>query len=112
MHLLSKVYLARGWKDGNASDYQEALSHAAELINNRAIYGVDLVPSYADVHAEGNEWSQEVLFTVEWNGNVQFNNILDTGNSHGNGSNFYFREFYVQDVPGMIRDVTNGRTMD
>jgi len=109
LHLLSKVYLARGWKDGSASDYQAALTHALELINNRAQYGVDLLPNYVDVHVEGNEWSPEVLFTVEWNGNVQYNNILDHGNSLNNGSNFYFREFYVQDVPGMVRDVANGR---
>ncbi len=109
LHLLAKVYLARGWKNNSNSDFQAAYNNAINLINNRGQYDVDLMPSYADVHTEGNEWSEEVLWTVEWNGNDQFNNATNSGDLSNNGSNFYFREFYVQDIPGMIRDVQNGR---
>lgn len=109
LHLLAKVYLARGWKDNNTADFQAAYNNAVELINNRGSYGVGLESSYANVHREGNEWGSEVLWTIEWNGQDQYNNVLDHGNQNNNGSNFYFREFYVQDVPGMIRDVQNGR---
>lgn len=109
LHLLAKVYLARGWKDNSTSDFQAAFDNAMDLINNRGTYGVELLENYADVHTEGNEWSSEVLWTIEWNGNVQYNNVNDHGNLHNNISNFLFREFYVQDVPGMIRDVANGR---
>lgn len=109
LHLLAKVYLARGWIKNDNGDFQAALNNAMELINNRGNYDVGLMPAYAEVHAEGNEWSPEILWTVEWNGNPQYNSALDHGNLHNNGSAFYFREFYVQDVPGMIRDVKNGR---
>lgn len=109
LHLLAKVYLARGWKDSNNADFQEAYNNALELINNRGQYGVGLENSYAEVHVEDNEWGEEVLWTVEWNGQVQFNNAPNSGDANNNGSLFYFREFYVQDVPGMIRDVQNGR---
>lgn len=109
LHLLAKVYLARGWKDNSNADFQAAYNTAMELINNRAQYDVDLEDFYADVHVEGNEWGIEALWTVEWNGQVQFNNAPNSGDQNNNGSLFYFREFYVQDVPGMIRDVQNGR---
>jgi hypothetical protein len=109
LHLLAKVYLARGWKDNNTADFQAAYDNAMELINNRGQYEVGLESSYADVHLEGNEWGEEVLWTIEWNGQQQYNNVTDHGNQHNNGSLFYFREFYVQDVPGMVRDVQNGR---
>ena len=109
LHLLAKAYLARGWKDNNTADFQAAYDNSMELINNRGQYGVGLEGSYADVHVEGNAWGEEVLWTVEWNGQDQYNNVTDHGNQNNNGSNFYFREFYVQDVPGMIRDVQNGR---
>ena len=109
LHLLAKVYLDRGWKNNSTADFQEAYDNAMELINNQVQYDVGLEGSYANVHAEGNEWGKEVLWTVEWNGQDQYNNVNDHGNQHNNGSLFYFREFYVQDVPGMVRDVQNGR---
>lgn len=110
LHVLAKAYLTRGWsEDAEAGDFDNAHKHATDLIDNQAAYGVSLLPDYADVHAEGNEGNSEVLWTIEWNGNLQYNNVLDNGNQYNNGSNFYFRSFYVQDIPGMIRDVENGR---
>jgi hypothetical protein len=109
LHLLAKVYLARGWNSNNNADFQEAYNNASDLIDNRGQYGVGLEASYGDVHKEDNEWGQEVLWTIEWNGQEQYNNVTDHGSQENNGSAFYFREFYVQDVPGMIRDVENGR---
>ncbi len=112
LHLLAKAYLWRGWRDyspNSQADFQSALDNASELINNAGSYGVGLVAPYADVFEEGNEWSSEVLFTIEWNGNQQFNNATDAGAFNNNIQNFLFREFYVQDIPGMVRDVENGR---
>jgi starch-binding outer membrane protein, SusD/RagB family len=37
LHLLAKVYLARGWKDNSNSDFQDAYNNAVELINNREV---------------------------------------------------------------------------
>lgn len=109
LHLLSKVYLTRGWLNNDNGDFQSALATAQELINNASDFDVALEPIYANVFTEGNEWGPEVLFTVEWNGNQQFNEATDSGHFTNNIANFLFREFYVQDVPGMIRDVKNGR---
>lgn len=112
LHVLAKAYLWRAWSDytPNANaDYQTALDNANELINNRGSYDVDLVPDYADIWTEDNEWNDEVMWTIEWNGNQQFNNAADAGNVTNNIQNFLFREFYVQDIPGMVRDVENGR---
>ncbi|MEJ2003875.1 MAG: RagB/SusD family nutrient uptake outer membrane protein [Cyclobacteriaceae bacterium] len=112
LHLLAKAYLFRGYRDyspNSNGDFQAALDNAQDLINNRGSYGVDLATTYAAVFEEGNEWGSEVLFTVEWNGNQQFNNATDAGNFTNNINNFLYREFYVQDIPGMIRDVENGR---
>jgi hypothetical protein len=109
LHLLAKAYLARGWKNNSSTDFQAAYTNAMDLINNRPQYGVALEANYADVHNEDNAWGDEVLWTIEWNGQDQYNNVTNHGDQNNNGSNFYFREFYVQDVPGMIRDVQNGR---
>lgn len=110
LHVLAKAYLWRAWRPyGTSADYQSALDNAKELIDNRGNYGADLVTPYADIWTEGNEWSSEVLWTIEWNGNQQFNEATNSGAASNNIQNFLFREFYVQDVPGMIRDVQNGR---
>jgi starch-binding outer membrane protein, SusD/RagB family len=109
LHLLAKAYLYRGWKNNSTTDFQSALDNANDLITNRATYGVDLLSSFEDVFVEDNEWSDEVLYSVEWNGNAQFNDATNSGAATNNIQNFLFREFYVSDIPGMVRDVKNGR---
>lgn len=110
LHVLAKAYLTRGSSaDAQTGDFDKAYEHAMDLINNHEAYGVRLMTDYAEVHQEGNEDNEEILWTIEWNGNLQYNNVNDPGNQYNNGSNFYFRPFYVQDIPGMVRDVENGR---
>jgi len=115
LHLLAKVYLTRGWLNNSTADFQASLDAAKKLIDNRATYGVSLLNNYADVHREGNENNSEVLFMVEWIDNQTFNNTQANGlagddGARQNKSNFLFRCFYSQNVPGMVRDVANGRS--
>ncbi len=44
--LLAKVYLTRGWQNNSNADFQLAYNTATDLINNKAIYGLDLWQKY------------------------------------------------------------------
>lgn len=66
LHLLSKVYLYRGYSVVKESDdFQKAYDTAMELINNQVTYGVALQQDYARVHKQGNDYNSEILFSVE-----------------------------------------------
>lgn len=115
LHLLAKAYLTRGWSSAaQATDFQNALATAKKLIDGRTTYGVALQPTYAAVHAERNEYSNEVLFNVGWMDNNQtFNNTNGFAGGEDalrqNRSNYFFRMLYVTNTPGMFRDAPNGR---
>ncbi len=118
LHLLGKAYLAKAWLEtGTPADYDSALAVIQRLIpdpnSSVANFGAALEADFADIHAEGNEYGEEVLFSVNRIGDVNFN-VVDTNtgvnetNLEQNRSNFFFRMFYT-DYPGMVRDVENGR---
>jgi hypothetical protein len=66
LHLLSKVYLYRGYSDAKEStDFNNAYKTAMELINNKAKYGTDLLVDYSLVHKQGNDYNKEILYSVE-----------------------------------------------
>lgn len=111
LHLLAKVYLTRGWSDAaEAGDYQKAYDRAMSLITNKATYGVDLLPNYASVHQQGNEWSAETLWQVNWIDNTTFNNNTAFGGpNYQNRSLFFFRSFYEQNTSGLVRSIDYGR---
>jgi hypothetical protein len=110
LHLLAKVYLTRAWINNSATDFQKAYDAANNLITNKAIYGVNLLANYVDVHKEGNENNTETLFQVNWIDNTTFNNNTAFGGPlYQNVSLFLFRCFYHQNTPGLVRDITNGR---
>ena len=111
LHLLSKVYLTRGWSsDAKSDDFQKAYDRAMALINNKATYGVDLLPDYANVHREGNEYNSETLFQVNWIDNTTFNNNTAFGGpNYQNRSLWLFNSFYHDNTPGLVRDATYGR---
>jgi len=112
LHLLAKVYLTRGYSAAAvAGDFQKAFDTAKDLIDNRATYGVALLPNYSSVHQQGNENSAETLFQINWIDNTTFNNNTAFGGpAYQNTSLFLFRCFYNQNVPGMVRDIPNGRS--
>lgn len=115
-HLLAKVYLARATTAGaNAtSDYQQAYNHAMELINNKGLYGLELEQDFAKVFEPRNEYGPEVIFTVERNTDILYN---DAGNPSGAGSSsknsitfMFFRPNYsAWGVGGLVRDIPYGR---
>jgi len=108
-HLLAKVYLTRAThaEAGKSTDYQNAYDNAMELINNQALYGLALLPDFANVHKPRNEHSSEIIFTVERNTDLLYND-LHSGNKE-NRSSYFFRPNYSAIVKGLIRDIPNGR---
>jgi len=65
-HLLAKAYLHRAYSSAKQStDFAKAYAAAMEVINNKAMYSVDLQQYYANVHLPGNDYNSEILFSVE-----------------------------------------------
>ncbi|MDP4210173.1 MAG: RagB/SusD family nutrient uptake outer membrane protein [Bacteroidota bacterium] len=67
LHLLARAYLFRGYSSVAkvSTDFDSAYFYAKKLIDNRATYGCDLLQDYGDVHKVGNDYNQEVLYSVE-----------------------------------------------
>ncbi|MBV9988563.1 MAG: RagB/SusD family nutrient uptake outer membrane protein [Chitinophagaceae bacterium] len=108
-HLLAKVYLTRaGTAAKQASDYQSAFDMASSLLSAKASLGLGLLPDFGNVYAEGNENNAEVLWTVQHTSNIAYNG---PNNSSGtdNVLNHMWVPKYETFVPGMQRDVINGR---
>jgi hypothetical protein len=81
LHLLSRVYLYRGYSDAKeSSDFNNAYKTAMELINNKAKYGTDLLQDYSQVHKQGNDYNKEILFSVE---RLPLNNVNNETSSPG-----------------------------
>ena len=98
-HLLSLVYLTKATSEAKATDdYTKAETLAKNVINN---YGIKLLSDFAQVHQEGNEMNEEVIFATQYTRDPLTNS---TGN---NAHVFFLMEYDVQ--PGMRRDVANGR---
>jgi hypothetical protein len=66
LHLLAKVYLFRAYSAAKQpTDFKNAYDAAKKLIDNKALYGVDLLTDFADVHRQKNDYNKEILFSVE-----------------------------------------------
>lgn len=64
-HLLSKVYLTRGYREySGANDFQNAADLAVSVIESGEY---TLLPSFSDVFEEGNEENQEIIFAIQFN---------------------------------------------
>jgi len=76
-HLLAKVYLTRAYSAAKqATDFQDALATAKDLIDGAGGYGLALLSDFGDVFKPLNETNQEVLFSV------QYSRDLTYGGSH------------------------------
>ncbi|MBD2700505.1 RagB/SusD family nutrient uptake outer membrane protein [Spirosoma sp. BT702] len=63
-HLLSLVYLTRGYKSfGASSDFEKAAQYAEEIIKGGTY---SLLPSFADVFKPGNERSKEIILSMQY----------------------------------------------
>jgi len=112
-HLLAKVYLARAThpEAGQTNDYQNAYSNAMELINNKGTYGLDLLEDFAEIHQPRNEHNSEVIFTVERNTDIIYNDAGDANGNKNNRSSFFFRPHYqvCTSYGGLARTLVYGR---
>ncbi|SEN28225.1 Starch-binding associating with outer membrane [bacterium A37T11] len=95
-HLLSLLYLTRGYKSfGSSTDFEQAAKIAEDLINSNYY---TLLPNFKDVFAVGNETNKEIIFAVQYGAQSGYN---------GNGQNILFGWRYWRES-GF--DVTSGTT--
>jgi hypothetical protein len=108
-HLLAKVYLTKaGSPAKEASDYQNAFTIASGLISAKTTLGLALQQDFGKIYQEGNENNNEVLWTVQHTSNIAYNGPNNSGGTD-NVLNHMWVPKYETFVPGMQRDVINGR---
>src|SRR5690554_803970 len=98
-HLLSKVYLTRGYRDfAETTDFQMAAELAEAVINSNEYRMLD---SFGDVFRQGNERNDEIIFAVQYSNNTVVN---------GSGSNAHsIFGSGVDDLEGMDRNSVYNR---
>jgi hypothetical protein len=123
LYLLAKTYLWRGWSTAaQASDFTNAFTTAKGIIDNKATYGLDLLPFFPDVFREGNEYSKEVLMVIDHTKDLKYGQNSAPGSFASgpseNKSNFFWRPNYPTvnaNYPAgggasvCVRDINNGR---
>jgi starch-binding outer membrane protein, SusD/RagB family len=123
LFLLSKTYLWRGWSAAaQATDFTQAYTIAKSIIDNKATYGLNLLPYFGTVFREGQEYSSEVLMVIDHTKDQKYgqNSAPGSGATNGqeNKSNFFWRPNYPTvnaNYPAAggsfvcVRDVNNGR---
>lgn len=123
LYLLSKTYLWRGWSSvAQATDFTQAYTISKAIIDNKATYGLDLLPYFQNVFREGNEYGSEVLMVVDHTKDLKFGNNSAVGagaTSFGeNKANFMWKPNYPTlnaNFPAggganvTVRDIANGR---
>lgn len=123
LFLLAKTHLWRGWSTvAQPNDFQQAYTISKALIDNKATYGLNLLPFFPDVFREGREYSSEVLMVIDHTKDLKFgqNSAVGSGatNFAENKSNFFWRPNYPTinaNYPAggganvTVRDINNGR---
>jgi hypothetical protein len=111
-HVLAKVYLTRaGSAVKKSDDYQNAYNTAVDLINTSASLGLNLLPDFANVFAEGNEGNSEVLWNVQHTANLAYNGPNNSGVTNYSADNVLNHMWVGQyeKRPGMVRSTLYGR---
>ena len=123
LFLLAKTYLWRGWSlAAQPTDFTNAFTTAKGLIDNKATYGLDLMPFFNDVFREGNEYGKEILMVIDHTKDIKFGQNSAPGSFASgpseNKSNFFWRPNYPTinaNYPNSggasvcVRDIQNGR---
>ncbi|MFT3737473.1 MAG: RagB/SusD family nutrient uptake outer membrane protein [Breznakibacter sp.] len=104
LHMLAKSFLLRAYSTASQStDMSNAYGAAMEIIDNQSKYGVTLLPDFADVHKENNDYNAEAIYSVERLPlNNSANEVNSPGSDFGNKSNYSVNGFncnYQQAVP-------------
>ena len=98
-HLLGKVYLTKATSSAKSGDdYAKAIANLKSVIAN---YGITLLPNFADIHKQGNEMNNEVIWSIQYTRDP-------LTNAGGNNAHVLFGMEYDV-LPGMQRDTENGR---
>ncbi|MEX2601873.1 MAG: RagB/SusD family nutrient uptake outer membrane protein, partial [Balneolaceae bacterium] len=98
-HLLSLVYLTRGYQDfGAGSDFAMAAQLADEVIND---YHHRLLDDFADVFDHDNEQNDEVIWSVQYTDDPLINDP-------GNHSHMHYRPWYEVFSNGLDRALEPG----
>ena len=63
--LLAKAYLTRGWLNNNQADFTQAATICADIIANKAAYGLDLWQDYGDAFVPANDYGKETMFVSD-----------------------------------------------
>lgn len=123
LFLLAKTYLWRGWSTvAQPTDFQQAYTISKAIIDNKATYNLNLLPSFGTVFREGQEYSSEVLMVIDHTKDLKFgqNSAVGAGATSfsENKSNFFWRPNYPT-IPAnwptntganvCVRDIRNGR---
>jgi hypothetical protein len=103
LHLLAKAYLTRGsavadQRGQQASDMDNALKYAREVIESGQFNLLDDFSQLWDINNQGNK---EVVFSVQFTTDPVYR-------GDGNSFHLYWGSWY-EDQPGMVRDLANGR---
>jgi hypothetical protein len=123
LYLLAKTYLWRGWSSAaQSADFTNAFTTAKSLIDNKATYGLDLMPYYPDIFREGNEYGKEILMVIDHTKDQKYGQNSAPGSFASgpleNKSNFFWRPNYptlLANYPAAggssvcVRDINNGR---
>jgi hypothetical protein len=123
LFLLAKTHLWRGWSTAaQPDDFNKAYTIAKSIIDNKAIYNLNLLPYFPNVFREGQEYSTEVLMVIDHTKDLKFGqNSAPGAGATGpseNKSNFFWRPNYptlTANYPASgggnvtVRDINNGR---
>jgi len=63
--LLAKAYLTRGWLNNTAADFTQAAAICADIIANKASYGLDLWQDFGDAFVPANDYGKETMFVSD-----------------------------------------------
>ncbi|HSU29399.1 MAG TPA: RagB/SusD family nutrient uptake outer membrane protein [Chitinophagaceae bacterium] len=127
LYLLAKAYLCRGWSAAaQPNDFTNAYTVAANLIANKATYGLDMWQDYGDAFKPANDYGKETLFVSDHSSDTKYGLYIpgSSGNAGNNLTPWFNRFNYPTlgvnaNVSGgvlvssgaamMTRDIANGR---
>ena len=128
-YLLAKVYLTRGWLNNTQSDFNQAHTICANIIANKALYGLDLWADYGDAFVPANDYGKETLFVSDHSTDAKYGQYTVGGGASGGAAQNLSPWFYIVNYPtvgintfkngsgvltnsgtsAMVRDAPNGR---
>lgn len=84
--LLAKALLTRGWLNNTAADFTQAAAICADIIANKATYGLDLWADYGDAFVPANDYGKETMFVSDHSADPKFGYYTVGGGAAGGGA--------------------------